>query len=189
LNDVQIDGQRLVGRFPAAEFAAARKRSTLDAPEQLLDVESGDRALAARESGRAVQRLGQVVNAAAGAVDCEAEITFALEPSNAEHLAETLLEIDVGELQLGLEISPCRRLGKPERPFDYAPEGLRFPDHHREIAATQIGCDRGSPKLGIRDIDAGSRQPEIDMDAVEAIECDRLAVPSPLAARQQTDGG
>ena len=142
--------KRLVGRLAAAELAAARKRPPLDAPEQLLDIEAGDRALAAGEAGRSVQCLGQLVDAAAGAVDREAEIALALELSNAEHLAEALLEIDIGELQLRLEVGAGRRFREPERALDHAAEGLRLADRHRQLAAAQIGCDRSSPELGIR---------------------------------------
>src|ERR1700716_1328932 len=54
----------------------------------------------------------------------QSEIAFALEPSNAEHLAETLLEIDIGELQLRLEIRSVSRFGEPERALDHASECL-----------------------------------------------------------------
>ena len=189
MNDLQVDRQHLVRRFSGAEFAAARERPALDAFEQLLHVETRDRAAAARQAGRAVETFGQVVDAAAGAVDRQSEIAFALEPPNAEHLAETLFEIDIGELQLGLEISPARRLGEPERAFDDPSEGLGFADRDCEIAAPQIGRHRRAPELGAGDVDAGGREPEVDMHAVEAIERNRLAVPAALAARQQTDRG
>src|SRR5947209_5449215 len=155
LDDFQIDGERLVGRLPGAELAAARERSALDALEQLLDIEPGDGALAAGEARGAVESLGQVVDAAARAIDREAEIAFALEPANAEHVTKALVEIDIGELQLGPEISAGRRFRQPERPPDHAAEGLRLADRHREIAAAQIGRHRRAPELGIRDIDAG----------------------------------
>src|SRR5262249_31953535 len=102
LGDFQVDGERLVGRFPGAELAAARHRPPLDAPQQLLHVEAGDGAFAAGQTGRAIQRLGEVEDAAARALDGEAEIALALELADAEQLAETLLEIDVAELQLRL---------------------------------------------------------------------------------------
>ena len=92
--------------------------------------------------------LVSVVDAARRSFDREAEIAFAFEPSNAEHLAEALLEIDVGELQLRLEVGARRRLGEPERALDHAAEGLRLADRHGEIAAAQIGRDRRAPELG-----------------------------------------
>ena len=154
MGDSQIDDERFVGCLAGAELAAPRERPALDALEQLLDVEARNGALAAGETRRAVQSLGQVVNAAAGAIDRETEITFALESANPEHLTEALLEIDISELQLRLEIGPGRRFGKPERAPDHAAEGLRLADRDREIAVAQIRCHRGAPEFDIRDIDA-----------------------------------
>src|SRR4029079_3777828 len=56
LDDSQIDREGVVRGLPGAEFAAARKRPPLDALEQLFDVESRDRALAAGEAppGRSI---------------------------------------------------------------------------------------------------------------------------------------
>src|SRR5262249_34983005 len=116
------------------------------------------------------------------------EIAFALEASNSEQVGETLLEIDVGELQVGLEIGAGRRLGDPEGAPEDAAEGLRLPDRHGEIAAAQIGRDRRASELGVGDGDAGGRQPEVDVEAVEPLEPDRPAVPTLLAAGQQPDG-
>src|SRR6476619_1535187 len=96
----------------------------MDALEQRLDVETGNRAVAACQARCTVKTFGQVVDAAAGAVDRQSEIAFALEPSNAEHLAETLLEIDIGKLQLRLEISPVSRFGEPECALDHPSERL-----------------------------------------------------------------
>src|SRR4029453_18832366 len=155
LDDFQIDGERLVGRFPGAELTAARERSALDALEQLLDIEPGDGAVAAGKARGAVESLGQVVDAAARAIDGEADIAFALESANAEHVPEALFEINIGELQLGPEISAGWRFRQPERPPDHTAEGLRLADRYREITAAQIGRDRGAPELGVRDIDAG----------------------------------
>ncbi len=59
---------------------------------------------------------------------------------------------------------------------------MRLPP--RRLAATAV-----RPSLALRDADAGGRQPQIEIDAVEAVECNRLAVPAALAAGQQTDGG
>ena len=47
LRDLQVDVEHVERRFPGAEFAAARERTALDALEQLLDVDAGDRALVA----------------------------------------------------------------------------------------------------------------------------------------------
>src|SRR5205085_4907106 len=141
---------------------------------QLFHVETRNRAVAARQPGRSVEALGQIVNAAAGAIDRQSEIAFAFEPPNAEHFAETLLEVDIGELQLRLEISPGRRLGEPECPFDDPAKGLRFADRDREIAAPQIRSHRRASELGASDIDSGGREPEVDVNAVEAVECNRL---------------
>src|SRR5262249_29774379 len=88
LDDFQIAGELLVGRFPGADLTAAGERAALDALEQLLDIEPGDGALAAGEARSAVESFGQVVDAAARAIDREAEIAFALEPANAKHVTE-----------------------------------------------------------------------------------------------------
>src|SRR5262249_36180830 len=179
LDDFHSKGECLLGRFPGAEFSGVQERSALDALEQLLDIEPGDGAFAAGKARGAVESLGQVVDAAARAIDGEADIAFALESANAEHVPEALFEINIGELQLGPEISAGRRFRQPERPPDHTAEGLRLADRYREIAAAQIGRNRGAPELGVRDIDAGGRQPEVEVHAVEAIERDRFAVPAP----------
>ena len=103
------------GVLPISELAAARERPALDPLEQLLDVLKPAIAPLRLASVAAVERLGQVVDAAPRAVDREAEIAFALEPANAEHVAEALLEVDIGELQLRLEVGAGRRFGEPER--------------------------------------------------------------------------
>ena len=154
MDDFQVGRERLVGRFAGAELPAARERSALNTLEQLLHIEPRDRALAAGKAGCAVECLGQVVDAATGALDRETEIAFTLEPANAEHVAEALVEINIGELQLGPKISAGRRFRQPERAPNHAAEGLRFADRDREVAAAQIGCDRRAPELGTGDIDA-----------------------------------
>src|SRR5262249_23143941 len=141
--------------WAGAGLRAARERSAVNTLEQLLHIEPRDRAFAARKAGRAVKCLGQVVDAAARALDRETEIAFALEPANAEHVTEALFEIDIGELQLGPEISAGRRFRQPERPSDHAAEGLRFADGDREVHAAYIGGQRRAPELGVGDIDAG----------------------------------
>src|SRR5262249_47335683 len=154
LDDFQIERKCLVGRFAGAKLPAARERSALNALEQLLHIEPGDRTLAARKAGRAVKCLGQVVDAAARTLDRATGICFYPAPANAEHVTEALFEINIGELQLGSEISAGRRFRQPERPPNNAAEGLRFADRDREVAAAQIGCDRRAPELGTGDIDA-----------------------------------
>src|SRR5262249_9106520 len=189
LVDSQIDGERFEGCFAGAELAAARQRSALDALEQLFHVESSNCALAAGEARRPVQCLGQPVNAVPGTIERDAEIALALEPANAEQVTETLLQIDVGELQLRLEVGAGRRFGDPERSPDHAAEGLRLADCDCEIAVAQIGCHRGAPEFGVGDVDASGRQLEVELDPLEAVERNRLGVPSALAAAEQTHGG
>src|SRR5207247_9822813 len=138
----------------------------LDAAGQLFDVYTGKRPLATCERRRALEALGQLVDAAARTIDHEAEIAFALEPANAEHVAQTMLEIDVGELQLRLEIGSAARLGQSERPFDYAAEGLGFAHRHGQVAAAQMCRHRRAPELGTGDSDARRRQSESEVDAV-----------------------
>ncbi len=55
LGDLQVHAQRIVGRLAGAKFVAARERAALHALEQLLDVDAGDRALAADEARSTVQ--------------------------------------------------------------------------------------------------------------------------------------
>ncbi len=154
----------------------------------MLDVETGDRPFVAGEGRIAVQRLGQLVDARSGALEREAEIALAFEPAHAEQLAEALLEVNVRELQLRLEVGACRRFREPEGAFDHAAEGLRFPDCDVELPPAQVGRYRRAPELGIRERDAGRRQAQVDIHAVETVERDRFRIPAVLAAGHETDG-
>ena len=177
------------GVLPVRILGPARQRTAFDAPEQLLDIEAGNGALAAGQAGGAIERIGHVEHAVAGTVDRKAEIALALQSANAEHFAQALIEIDIGELQLCLEIRSGLRFGEPERAFDHAAEGLGFPDPHREIAVAQAGRDGGASELGIRNIDLGGRQAKVDVEAVKTVECDRLSIPAALAAGEEADRG
>src|SRR4029453_5769453 len=103
LADLHIDGERFLSRLAAPDLAPPGRCPALEAPQQLLDVESGKRALSAGQVGGAVERLGQLVDVAAGTVEGEGQRAFAFEPPETDQFAETALEVDVGELELRLE--------------------------------------------------------------------------------------
>ena len=70
-------------------------------------------------------------------------------PADAENLTEALIEIDVGELQLGLELIGRRGAGEPERAFEGAAEGLRFADRDVEVAAAELAPMAVRPSLAL----------------------------------------
>ena len=140
----------LVGRLAAAEFTAARKRPALDAPEQLLDIEPGDRALAAGQVGGAVQRLGQLVDAGAELSSAKASVPL---PSRRRipNISPRQRSRSTSEnCSCALKSAPACGSGDPERALQHAAEGLRLSDRHAEIAAAQRGGDRGAAEPGMR---------------------------------------
>ena len=73
-------------------------------------------------------RLRQREHAVAGGVDRDRQVAAALDPAEVEHLAEAALEIDVGELQLRLEVGAevgARRA--PSEPLRMPPNACDSP--------------------------------------------------------------
>ena len=98
LVDLQCDRHLVIGRAPAAEFAAARQRPPLQPAQQLLDIKSGERAVRPGQAGRPVQGMRHREHAVTAPFDRERNIAFAFEPAQAEQLAEAAFKVDVGEI-------------------------------------------------------------------------------------------
>ena len=159
LADLQQDRDLLERGAPAAEFAAARQRPPLQAAQQLLHVEAGERAVLAGEVGGAVQGAGDREHAVAAAFDRESHVALAFEPVQPEQLAEAAFQVHVGELQLGFDIDAGIEIGQRQRSPDHAAIGLRLAHGHHQMAAAQVGADGGAAELGIRHHHVARRQP------------------------------
>src|SRR6266545_2335249 len=186
LRDLDVDCELIEGRLAAAEVAASSQRVALEPPKQLLDVDAGDGSLLAHQVRAATEPLRELVDVAAGAVEVEGQRSFALDAADADKLAEPLIEIDVGELHLRAECRPGFRLSESKGTDGYAAEGLGFSNRNGEVPAAQIGGNRGASELGGAERDASGRQPQVDIDAGESTERDRLA--APVVAGAQADG-
>src|SRR5436190_23583057 len=145
--DVELARERLVRRFSGAEITTARERPSLDSPEQVLDIESRDRTLAAEQFRCSVERLGQFVDAGAPALDSKCQVALAFEAPQAEQLAETLIEVDVRELHLRLKGGAGGRFGNSHAALDHPAKRLGFPDGDRKVAALQRDGNSGPSEL------------------------------------------
>src|SRR5258705_4102061 len=114
LDDSELGRKLVVWCFAAAEVAAHCKRAALEPLEQLLEIEAYDRSLPARKARGPVEALGQLVNAAAGTIEIDGERAFAFELAQTHEVAETLLQVDVGELDLRLDRRAGVGLGEAE---------------------------------------------------------------------------
>ena len=85
-----------------------------------------------------------------------------------------MLQLDIGELDLGPDRRAGVGLGEAEGSTGLAPERLRFPDRHGQAAAAQIGRHRRAPELDVAERDATCRQSHVKIDASQAVERDRL---------------
>ena len=116
------------------------------------------------------------------------DVAAAVEPAELEHVAQAFFEIDVGELQLRLELGAGVGGGERQRALEDAAERLRLADRHEQLAAAQIGGDRGAPELGAAERDVGRRQPQVEIDAGQAVDHERHPVPVALVVGEQADG-
>ena len=96
----------------------------------------------------------QSQHVAAGALDGEGEVAFALQSFQPEHFRHRGFEIDVDELQLRLEFDALFGGSKPDGSLDQ-PRKRAIPDRQRQLAAAHIGRDGGSSELGGPDRDLG----------------------------------
>src|SRR5581483_2584441 len=117
-----------VGRRARAEIAGARQRPALEAPEQLLGVEARDRAVMARQRRGAVERLREPVRARTGRGERDAEIAAARKLAEAEQLAGAGLQVDIGELELRLDVGKAVGARQSKRALGDAAIDLRFAD-------------------------------------------------------------
>src|SRR5262249_32670165 len=93
----------VIGRLAAAQVTAASERITFEPPQYLLDIEAGDRTLAAGKGRAAVQGPGQLVNACTRTIHVEGKIALAFNALHSQQLIQALSEIAIYELQLRLE--------------------------------------------------------------------------------------
>ena len=98
LLDFQRDRHLVKGRAPAAEFAAARQRPPFQPAQQLLDIESRERAVRPGQAGGAVEGLRHREHTVTAPFDGERNIAFAFEPTQTEQLAEAAFKVDIGEI-------------------------------------------------------------------------------------------
>src|SRR5437899_1418117 len=77
-------------------------------------------------------------------------------------------------------------VGEAKRAARLAAERLRFANRHGQVAAAQIGRYRGAPELDVAKRHAAGRQPQIDVEAGQARERDRLS--APLTVAEQAEG-
>ena len=124
----QPQHQRIERGLAGAEIAAARQRPALQPLQQLLDIEAGDGAVMAGEGGGAVQRLRQAERAGARGFQRDVEIAAADQAADPEQIAGAGLQIDVGELQLRLDVGHRVGARDRERSLGDAAIDLRFAD-------------------------------------------------------------
>ena len=165
LADLQRHRDLVERRAPAAEFAAAGQRPPLQPAQQLLDVEAGERAVLAGQVGGAVQGAGDARARCRRCLRPRRIVALAFEPVQPEQLAEAAFQIDVGELQLRFHVHAGVEIGERQRALDHAAIGLRLADGHHQMAAAQIGADRGAADLGVGHHHVGRRQPQVEIDA------------------------
>src|SRR6185437_7900079 len=169
LRNFQRNRDFAVRRPPAAKFAAARKWPTLEASQQLLNVEARERTVCSYQIGGAIQGPCHRKNAVTTAFDRKRDISFALEATQAEQLAEATLEIDVRELQLRLDINALIEFGKRHRAFNYAAICLRLADRNDQTTAAQISGYRGTAELGIRYDNICGGQSQIKIETCQTV--------------------
>ena len=144
------DVQRVVGRRAGAEVAAAGQRPALQPLQQLLDIEARDRAVMAGQRRGAVERLRKAERARARGHQRDVEIAAAGQLGDAEQFAGAGLQVDIGELELRLDVGDRVRAGDPERTPRDAAIDLRLADAQRQRAAAQVGAERGAPQFRSR---------------------------------------
>src|SRR5262249_10472626 len=177
LDDSELGRKLIVRCLATAEIAASRKRTALEPLEQLLETEACDYSFLARKARGAIEALGQLVDAVAGAVEVDGERAFPFELAQTHELTETLLQVDIAELDLRLDRRAGVRLGETEGAIGFATKRLGLADRHGQAAAPQIGRPRRASKLHVAERDAARRQPQIEVDAGEAAKRHRLLVP------------
>ena len=112
--------------------------------QELLDIEAGDRAVMAIERGGAVERLREPKRAGAGGDQRDIEIAATGKLVDAEQIAGAGLQIDIGELELGLDLGNGLRARNRERALGDAAIDLRFADRERERATAQVCSQRSA---------------------------------------------
>ncbi len=183
------DGQVVVGRRAAAEIAAAGQRPALQPLEQLLDIEAGDGAVMAGQRRGAVERVREAERARARGHQRDVEIAAAGQLVDAEQFAGAGLQVDIGELELGLDVGDRVRARDAERALGDAAIHLRLADAERQRAAAQIGAERGAAEFGRADRDPRRRQPHVEVGGRQRVEVEQLPVPVARAAGEQAEGG
>ena len=99
--DFEVYGELIERRTAAAEVAAARERAALETAQQLFDIHACQRAGACIQYGGAIEPMGNGQNRVTGALEIDRQSAAAFDPVQPEHLTETIIQIDVGELHMG----------------------------------------------------------------------------------------
>src|SRR5215469_3819076 len=106
-----------------------------------------------------------------------------------EYLAETIIQIDIGELHMRSRGNTAVGAGETERSSGDPAEGLRFADGDIEFAVAHRGGDRGAAQSSGGYFDVSGREPQIETEIVEALERDRQLTPVAFVAREQPNSG
>ena len=126
LLDFEPEHELVERRTPGAEIAVAREWPALEAAQQLLDIDAGERTVMGIQACGAAERVGHRQHGRSRPFDIERDVAAALEPANSEYLAEAALEIDVDECDVRGHGDPAIGVGEPERALGDAAERLRI---------------------------------------------------------------
>src|SRR5581483_9514660 len=86
LIDLEVDGELIERRPAAAEVAAAGERTALEAPQQLLDIDPGQRAGAGIERGGAIEPVGNRQDRISGPLEIDRQGAVAFDLVQTEYL-------------------------------------------------------------------------------------------------------
>jgi len=140
------------------------------------------------EGRGAVERLGEAERARATRHQRNVEVAAAGQFGDAEQFRGAGLQVDVGELELGLDVGDTVGARDPERALGDAAIHLGFRHAQGQRAAAQVGAERGAAEFGGADRDLGGRQPHVEIGRGQRIEVEQLPVPVMRAAGEQAEG-
>ena len=136
----------------------------------------------------AVERLRQPERARARGHQRDVEIAAAGQFCDVEQFAGAGLQIDVGELELGLHVGDRVGARDPERALGDAAIHLRLADGERQRAAAQVRAERGTAEFRRAHRHPRRRQAHVEVGRGQRVQIEQLPVPVARAAGEQAKG-